>query len=79
MCGIYGNYLLRPVENIKGLKARLQSAQRALHHRGPDERGVPHDGGVGARLLDQRRVGPAFDISGTHEPHCIVRLVDGVG
>jgi asparagine synthase (glutamine-hydrolysing) len=40
MCGIYGNYLLRPVDDIKGLKARLQSAQRALHHRGPDERGV---------------------------------------
>lgn len=40
MCGIFGYYSLRPVEDAAALQSNLIEAQRALHHRGPDDCGL---------------------------------------
>ena len=40
MCGLFGHYSSRSIEDAAALQARLRAAQRALHHRGPDDRGL---------------------------------------
>ncbi len=40
MCGVFGHYLSRAIENPEVLQSRLLAAQRSLHHRGPDGRGL---------------------------------------
>lgn len=40
MCGLFGHYSSHLVEASKGLHVRLLAAQRALYHRGPDDRGL---------------------------------------
>jgi asparagine synthase (glutamine-hydrolysing) len=40
MCGIFGHYLSRSVEHAMASKSSLIAAQRALNHRGPDDRGL---------------------------------------
>ena len=40
MCGLFGYFLAHPTQDTATLNARLLSAQRALNHRGPDDRGL---------------------------------------
>ena len=40
MCGVFGHYSSCSAENSASLQSRLVAAQRALHHRGPDDRGL---------------------------------------
>jgi asparagine synthase (glutamine-hydrolysing) len=40
MCGLWGHYSLLSFANADELQSRLLSAQIALHHRGPDDRGL---------------------------------------
>jgi len=40
MCGLFGYYSSHPVEDSAVLQSRLLAAQRALHHRGQDDRGL---------------------------------------
>ena len=40
MCGIFGQYSPNPKIDKKRYQARLQAAQKALQHRGPDDQGL---------------------------------------
>lgn len=40
MCGLFGHFLKVAVGNTTELRCRLLAAQHALHHRGPDDRGL---------------------------------------
>ncbi len=40
MCGLFGHYSSRSAEDSAELDSRLIAAQSALHHRGPDDRGI---------------------------------------
>ena len=56
MCGLFGRYSTSYVEDSISVKSRLIKAQRALQHRGPDDRGietilVPRGEGVPAGSL----------------------------
>jgi asparagine synthase (glutamine-hydrolysing) len=75
MCGIFGCYLSRAVLEPAALQSRLLLAQRALHHRGPDDRGldtfsVPRgvDASVGSLSLGHTRLS-IIDLSPAgHQP-----------
>jgi asparagine synthase (glutamine-hydrolysing) len=40
MCGLFGYYTSRSGEEAAELQSRFLAAERALHHRGPDDRGL---------------------------------------
>lgn len=62
MCGIAGILASAPLSAV--LRARLEAAARALHHRGPDDAGITVEGQVGfvhTRLS-------IIDLAGGHQP-----------
>lgn len=63
MCGIVGYADIHSFENDKGLKI-LTNMSDEIVHRGPDDTGVYHKGGIG---LGMRRLS-IIDIAGGHQP-----------
>jgi asparagine synthase (glutamine-hydrolysing) len=75
MCGIFGHYSSRSVEDAAELQSRLLAAQRALHHRGPDDRGLEIlfitrglDVSPGSLALGHTRLSIIDLSSGGHQP-----------
>lgn len=69
MCGILGTFTQSSPKHLAWLNERLQSALQALHHRGPDDRGLESHEIFGATLsLGHTRLS-IIDLSpGGHQP-----------
>ena len=75
MCGLFGHYSSRSVENAAALQSRFLAAQRALHHRGPDDSGLETflvkrnaDISPGSLSLGHTRLSIIDLSSGGHQP-----------
>jgi len=71
MCGIFGHLAADPAVDKLSLSARLLLAQKALHHRGPDDRGLE------SFTIPRGKDRPPFELALGHTRLSIIDLSPG--
>jgi asparagine synthase (glutamine-hydrolysing) len=71
MCGLFGYFSIHPDLDRLSLNCRIAAAQAALHHRGPDDRGLA------SYLITQGNDHPPFELTVGHTRLSIIDLSPG--